>query len=200
MTGRLARPAIFALLGAAALALAGFYVLAVFEFVSQTPRTGSKRLTSTAQLGAFVMHEAPRPLAEIVFVDGDGQSLMLADFRAKTVLLNIWATWCVPCRKEMPTLDALQGQLGGAEFQVVALSIDRAGAEVVRKFYAEIGIGNLALFIDTSMRAALALGTVGLPTTLLIDAEGRERGRLVGPAEWNSPEMIAFLKAHVASN
>jgi|TARA_B100000378_G_C18037960_1_gene409632 thiol-disulfide isomerase/thioredoxin len=148
----------------------------------------------------FVMHETPRPLPVVTFEDGAGQALTLASFKGKTVLLNIWATWCVPCREEMPTLDALQAKLGGPGFEVVPLSVDRAGPEVVRKFYAEIGIRNLGLYIDASMRASFDLAAVGLPTTLLIDGEGRELGRLVGPAEWDAPEMIDFLRTHQTSN
>jgi thiol-disulfide isomerase/thioredoxin len=136
----------------------------------------------------------PSPLAEIAIADSEGKVGALADFRGKFVLLNIWAMWCVPCRKEMPTLDRLQGQLGGPEFEVVALSIDRGGAELVRKFYREIGIQHLAVRIDAKAEAPSALETVGVPTTLLIDRQGREIGRLVGPAEWDSPEMIDFLR------
>ncbi|MCD1636709.1 TlpA family protein disulfide reductase [Martelella mediterranea] len=160
----------------------------------------SVKQAATVSSRSFVMHEMPRPLPEITFDNGNGQGLTLADFEGKTVLLNIWATWCVPCREEMPTLDALQAELGGSGFEVVPLSVDRAGPEVVRKFYAEIGIEHLGLYIDASMRASFDLQAPGLPTTLLLDAEGRELGRLVGPAEWNTPEMVAFLKTHLTSN
>ncbi|MGX1501063.1 thiol-disulfide isomerase/thioredoxin [Labrenzia sp. MBR-25] len=149
---------------------------------------------------SFVIHETPRPLPAITFVDGNDQTLTLDDFRGRTVLLNIWATWCVPCREEMPTLDALEVELGGPRFEVVALSVDRAGPEVVRKFYSEIGIKHLGLYIDSSMQASFDLQASGLPTTLLIDGDGRELGRLVGPAEWDTPEMVAFLKPHITSN
>ena len=91
----------------------------------------------------FVLPDTPKPLPEIAFVDGEGKVGALADLRGKVVLLNIWATWCLPCRKEMPTLDRLQAQLGGPDFEVVALSIDRRGVEKARKFYAEIGIQHL---------------------------------------------------------
>lgn len=154
----------------------------------------------TAPARSFVMHEAPRPLPEIKFEDGNAEALTLADLRGRTVLLNIWATWCVPCREEMPTLDALEAELGGPAFEVVPLSVDRAGPEVVRRFYAEIGIEHLGLYIDASMRASFDLQAPGLPTTLLIDSDGQELGRLVGPAEWDTPEMIAFLKNHLTSN
>ena len=136
------------------------------------------------------------PVPEIRFENGAGQSETLADFRGKVVLLNIWATWCAPCRKEMPMLDRLQAKLGGPNFTVVALSMDRGGLAVVKAFFAEIGIEHLALDIDTSSKAMFSLGVFGLPTTLLIDREGREVGRLIGPAEWNSPEMVSFIRGH----
>ena len=111
------------------------------------------------------------------------------------MLVNIWATWCPPCREEMPTLDALQARLGGPDFHVLPLSIDRAGLEPVRRFYRETGIRNLDLYIAEDTRAMLALAVVGLPTTILIDRMGREHGRLAGPAEWNSPEAVAQISA-----
>lgn len=146
----------------------------------------------------FIVHEAPQALPEIRFEDAAAQSHSLAEFRGKLVLVNIWATWCVPCRKEMPTLDRLQVQLGGPQFKVMTLSIDRRGAGAVKTFYAEIGIRNLDLFVDASAQASQALGVFGLPTTLLIDRDGRELGRLIGPAEWDAPDMIAFIKQMIA--
>jgi thiol-disulfide isomerase/thioredoxin len=155
------------------------------------------RLLSTPAPSNFIVHDAPKTLPEIAITDGDGKVGALSDFRGKFVLLNIWATWCVPCRKEMPTLDRLQGQLGGPDFEVVALSIDRAGVNSVRKFYAEVGIQHLALRFDAAAEAPFKLGAVGLPTTLLIDRQGQEIGRLIGAAVWDSPEMIGFLKAEI---
>ena len=146
----------------------------------------------------FVLRDAPAPVPELSFTDGDGKPQSLADFRGKIVLLNIWATWCLPCRKELPTLDRLQAALGGADFEVVMLSVDRRGLDVVKKFYAEIGIQNLAIHIDASSRAGFALATEGLPTTLLIDRQGKEIGRLIGPAEWDAPDMVEFLKPIIA--
>lgn len=145
----------------------------------------------------FVLHDAPVAVPELQFTSGEGKPRSLADFRGKIVLLNVWATWCLPCREEMPTLDRLQTAMGGDRFNVVALSIDRGGAEAVKKFYAEIGIQHLAIHVDTSGKVGFALATAGLPTTLLIDAEGRELGRLIGPAEWDAPGMVAFLKSIV---
>jgi thiol-disulfide isomerase/thioredoxin len=146
----------------------------------------------------FVMHDAAKPMAAIKFDDDQGRSRSLADFKGKVVLLNIWATWCGPCRKEMPALDRLQAALAGPDFDVVALSIDRGGMDAVRKFFADIGVRNLAMYLDSSGQALRTLSALGLPTTLLIDREGREIGRLIGPAEWDSPEMIEFVRCVVA--
>lgn len=146
----------------------------------------------------FIFHEAPKPIASIAFEDDQGRAQILADFRGKVVLLNIWATWCGPCRREMPSLDRLQGMLGGDDFAVVALSIDRAGIDVVRKFYADIGVRKLGIYIDISGKAARELATIGVPATVLIDRGGRELGRLVGPAEWDAPEIVQFLKRIIA--
>lgn len=145
----------------------------------------------------FIIHPAPKEVPDIPFTDEQGRTLSLKEFRGKTVLLNIWATWCGPCRREMPALDRLQARLGSERFQVVALSIDRGGPIVIQKFYAETGVRNLALFVDASGRAGNNVGLVGLPGTLLIDPEGREVGRLIGPAEWDIPEMVVFLEAQI---
>ncbi|MDX0190376.1 redoxin family protein [Sinorhizobium meliloti] len=147
--------------------------------------------------GNFVLHDTPVAVPELQFTDAEGKPRSLADFHSKVVLLNVWATWCLPCRKEMPTLDRLQAAMGGDSFEVVALSIDRGGAEAVKKFFAEIGIQHLAIHVDTSGRVGFALATAGLPTTLLIDAQGKEAGRLIGPAEWDAPDTVAFLKSIV---
>ncbi len=146
----------------------------------------------------FILHEAPKPIATITFEDDQGRQRNLAEFRDKIVLLNIWATWCGPCRREMPSLDRLHGLLGGADFEVIALSIDRAGLEAVRKFYTDVGVRRLAIYTDSSGKATRELATVGVPATLLIDRAGRELGRLLGPAEWDEPDIVQFLKRVIA--
>ncbi|KJZ22818.1 MULTISPECIES: TlpA family protein disulfide reductase [Tritonibacter] len=140
------------------------------------------------------LHDKPRQMLSPPFVDGKGRDLTLADFRGRVVLLNIWATWCVPCREEMPTLDALQEKMGGGDFHVLPLSIDRAGMEIVRRFYDEIGIRHLDTYLAEDIRVMAAFAVVGLPTTILIDRDGFERGRLVGPAEWDSPAVMAQIQ------
>ena len=148
---------------------------------------------------SFAVNETPAAVPDIRFKDGGGKPRTLADFRGKVVLLNIWATWCAPCRKEMPTLDRLQAELGGPDFEVVALSMDRAGPEQVKKFFAETGVKHLALNIDVSAKSMFTLGAPGLPMTLLIDRKGGEIGRLIGPAEWDSPEMVDFIRGRIAA-
>lgn len=146
----------------------------------------------------LALHEAPVPVPILTFADAGGTTRSLADHRGKFVLLNIWATWCVPCRTEMPTLDRLQGLLGGADFEVLPVSIDRGGTEVVQKFFADTDIRNLTINVDASGQAAFALGILGLPGTLLLDRNGMEIGRLIGPTEWDAPEMVALLKSVIS--
>ena len=146
----------------------------------------------------FVQHPEARRIPEVRFVDGEGVPRTLADFKGKVVLLNVWATWCPPCRTEMPALDHLQATLGGSAFEVVALSMDRVGAAPVRRFYGETGVKQIAVYVDPTGRALRDLGAVGLPTTLLLDPDGREIGRLTGPAVWDAPDMIAFLRDHIS--
>jgi len=145
------------------------------------------------------LHQTPRELLSPPFVDGVGHQLTLADFHGRVVLLNVWATWCLPCREEMPTLDRLQRMLGGADFHVLPLSIDRAGVEPVRRFYTEIGIQNLTMYLAEDIQAMAALGTFGLPSTLLIGRDGRELSRFVGPAEWDSPDAVAQFETVIAA-
>jgi thiol-disulfide isomerase/thioredoxin len=145
----------------------------------------------------FALREHARPLADIAFEDRTGTTLRFSDFRGKVVLLNLWATWCAPCRREMPTLDRLQAMLGGPAFEVVALSVDREGIPAVASFYEELGLEALAIYVDSSTTAMHALGALGLPSTLLLDPDGNEVGRLLGPAEWDSPEMVAFMRAYL---
>lgn len=145
----------------------------------------------------FALHDEPQRTANISFVTEDGGTADLEDFRGKVILINIWATWCGPCREEMPTLDALQRELSSEKFEVVALSIDRAGLGVVRKFYDEIGVTSLKVYVDETMRSATELRAFGLPTTILIDTNGRELGRLIGEAKWDDPEMVSFLSGFI---
>lgn len=176
------------------LALAGLAVLAVavFGIYSITGERGATG-SATSQRGVG-WNDTPRAMPDLRFQDADGKPHALSDFRGKLVLLNLWATWCAPCREEMTALDRLEQILGGPDFQVLALSLDSGGTAAVRRFYDEIGIRKLAIFVDSSMEATGKLRTIGIPTTVLVDREGRERWRKTGPAEWDSPEMIESLR------
>lgn len=175
-----------------------------------TIETGSKSETSKAgneedraakdsgsgSLAAFVRKPEPAEIADISFQNEAGETIKLSDFKGRVVLLNLWATWCAPCREEMPSLNRLQEALGGNTFEVVALSLDRKGADASKAFLDEVNATALKLYIDDTARQGGALRIVGMPTTILIDAEGREVGRLSGPAEWDSDtakELISSL-------
>jgi thiol-disulfide isomerase/thioredoxin len=136
----------------------------------------------------------PRSLPELRFLRGDGAVVRLSDFEGRVVLLNIWATWCVPCREEMPTLDRLEEQLGGPGFEVVALSIDNGGADKVAGFYQELGIRHLTIYVESAGLVGRELGMMGVPTTLLIDRQGRELARKMGSAAWDSPEIVTVIR------
>jgi len=150
-------------------------------------------------MAAFVARAKPLDLGDIGFTDADGAAKSLSDWHGRVVLLNIWATWCVPCREEMAKLDKLQSELGGKDFDVVAVNIDRGGSDKPKSFLAETGATHLSLYTDPSGKLFSAVKAVGMPTTLLIDREGREIGRLVGPADWASPEAVSLIKAAIAS-
>ena len=157
------------------------------------PATVSTGSASGNQLELSVFDQ-PHALPEVRFQDDQGRDLTVGDFRGRVVVLNVWATWCVPCRKEVPTLDRLQARLGGKDFLVLALSIDRKGVEAVRGFYQEVGVENLAIYVDPSGKGSHALAIPGVPTTLLIDREGREVARKMGEAKWDSPEMVSLVE------
>ncbi|MFG1378105.1 TlpA family protein disulfide reductase [Xanthobacter autotrophicus] len=153
-------------------------------------------------LAAFAVATEPRRLPPLAFTDGNGKAVTLADFRGRVVLLNLWATWCVPCRKEMPDLDRLQATLGGPDFEVVAVNLDTRDPEKPRAFLAEIGVKSLAFYADPATKTFQALRGVGrgfgLPTTLIVDRDGCEMGFLAGPAEWGGAEAEALVRAALA--
>jgi thiol-disulfide isomerase/thioredoxin len=150
----------------------------------------------SAVVAGVTMHAQPLPATPLRFVDGSGAATSLAGFSGRLVLLNVWATWCPPCREEMPTLDRLQGLLGGPAFEVVTVSVDSEGRPVVDKFFRQIGIQHLKPYLD-GFHEAMALVQVGIPLTLLFDAAGRELGRKTGPAQWDDPQVLALLRRHL---
>ena len=144
-------------------------------------------------------HSAPKAVsgAEFMLADEAGTAT-LADFQGKYVLLNFWATWCAPCRAEMPTLAALQTQFGGDAFQVVTLATGRNSPAGIAKFFDETGIDNLTRHQDPKQAVARDMGILGLPMTILIDPEGREIARLIGDADWHSDSAQAIIAALLA--
>lgn len=150
---------------------------------------------AAGEMITFVFKKTPEAIPSFKFEDAAGAEKTLADWKGKVVLLNLWATWCAPCRKEMPALDRLQKELGGDNFEVVAISVDRQGAPASKKFLAETKSANLKLYVESSSRSVGTLKAAGLPTTILIDKEGREIGRLAGPAEWDSADAKRLIQA-----
>jgi len=159
---------------------------------------GVSKDLATGSLAAFLIHPEPRPLADLAFQDGSGKPVKLSDWKGRVVLLNLWATWCAPCRKEMPDLSKLETELGSDQFEVLAISVDRKGAEASAAFLKETGVDNLKLYVEPSTKIVSELQSAGLPATLLIDRQGRELGRILGPADWASPEAQALIKAALA--
>ncbi len=146
---------------------------------------------------AFTWLEPLAPAPGAAFQDADGRATSLQAFRGRVVLLNFWATWCAPCIREMPSLDRLQAKLGGEGLKVVAVSEDFTGLEVVVPFFKRLGLANLEVYLDPDGALSRAVGVAGLPTTLLIDREGRLLGGLEGPAEWDSEEAVSFIRHYL---
>ncbi len=152
---------------------------------------------STAEEAAFDfdMRETPIAVPDLSFADADGSVRTLDDYRGKYVLVNVWAAWCAPCRKELPTLDGLQRTLGGPTFEVIALSTDTGQRPVVERLFTEVSVTDIEALIDDTGSAMRDLGLYALPTTLLIDGNGQEIGRKIGPADWDGPDAVKFFEA-----
>jgi len=161
---------------------------------------GSLKAFSKGHMATFVARKEPGDLPLIEFVKADGTPASIDDWKGKVVLLNLWATWCGPCREEMPALDKLKADLGGDNFDLVALSIDRTGLEKPKKFLKDTGVKHLELYNNSTGKLANSLKAFGMPTTLLLNRKGQELGRLVGPAEWDSQEAVDLIKAAIAQS
>ncbi len=160
------------------------------SIVSSIPDTGAPQ---EAALGQFTPLDPPRPAPELRFMTRDGKPVSLADFRGRFLLVNLWATWCAPCVREMPSLERLQARLGN-RLAVLAISEDRGGAPVVDPFLARHGLEGLAVYLDPKTAALRAFAVQGLPTSFLIDPDGRILGLLEGGADWDAPDMVARLE------
>lgn len=147
----------------------------------------------TGDMKKLVLHSNAKPVAQTVFFDQSGTELTLSDFQGKTTVLNLWATWCAPCREEMPSLSELQTTLGGDDFQVVTIATMRNSPTAIDAFFDGINVENLPKHQDPKGMLARNLSVAGLPATLLIDEDGNEIGRLVGDAHWSSPDALAMV-------
>ncbi len=161
-------------------------------------QTGFSKALACGPMAAVVVNATRKDVGAFTFKTADGGDVDLSKWKGRVVLLNLWATWCLPCRKEMPDLQALQKELGGPDFEVVALSVDKKGAEASAAFLKEVGASSLAVYTDTELASLGAMQAIGLPASMLIDRNGQEAARLLGPAAWASPEAIAMVKALVA--
>jgi thiol-disulfide isomerase/thioredoxin len=179
----------------AKIGLALLLASAVGFYLEHGPRSpGGAALTAMGESEVLKLLHEPRALPDLGFADGDLRPTRLSSHRGKVILLNLWATWCAPCRKEMPALDRLQASLGGPDFEVIALSVDRDGPSAVEAFYLQAGIRHLKIYMDESGQAMPELGVAAIPTTLLIDPSGNEIGRKIGPADWDSQALVKLVK------
>lgn len=163
------------------------------RFAPPPPPTAAPAL----QLGTWQPAPGRGAPVALAFQDASGAARSLEDLRGKVVLVNLWATWCAPCIKEMPALDRLQAKLGGDAFEVLAIAVDRQGESVVRPFFEKLALSRLALNLDPSNAATRVLGAPGLPVSVLIAREGRELGRVLGAAEWDEPRFERLVRAAI---
>jgi thiol-disulfide isomerase/thioredoxin len=146
----------------------------------------------------LVVHSEPKAVSTAIFTTPEGDEKTLADWQGKVVVLNFWATWCAPCRHEMPSLDALNAEFGGDAFAVVPVATGRNALPAVRKFFEETGIETLPILLDPKQGLARDMAVLGLPVTVILNAEGQEIGRLTGDADWHSDSARAIVAALLA--
>lgn len=150
------------------------------------------------EIGDFSYFDAPKPVPPLAFEDGAGRSLALADLKGRVVLVNFWATWCAPCVREMPSLDRLEATLGGKDFIVLDLSLDRRGKAAIEPYFAANKLSHLGVYLDPDGKGFHAWHGAGVPTSFLIDRDGHARGLMVGAADWDSPAAIALIRHFLA--
>ena len=188
---------IFAALGVSLVLIA---IVAFWPTQSTPPDELGQGEESTEKRFSLQLHDVPRVLPAFTFSDEDTNSVELPSFAGRFVILNLWATWCAPCIKELPALDRLEQTLGGPDFVVIALNLDRGGLLEVNPFWTQTGLSNLDIYLDPTMSAGQTLSARGLPTTLLVNRNGLEIARLEGPAEWDSTEAISYFRTLSATH
>jgi len=189
------RGGLYAIIAAVAVAaVAAAAIVAVSTDQSSVPSPAGLPTPPAAAVLPFDWNDPSHPPPALTFTDRDGNPLTLADFAGRPVLVNLWATWCAPCLKEMPMLDALAAAVGDG-LPVLALNQDRGGLAAAAPFWDEHGFRALRLMLDPGFAAGRAVNARGLPLTLLIGADGLEQGRLEGIARWDDPEVVAYFRA-----
>jgi thiol-disulfide isomerase/thioredoxin len=197
-----------AVLAGAVIGLCGVYGIGGLKRNAGDPSCGpavatARRLAPLArgEVAALAVAEHPLRVPDLAFHDAAGTERRLSDWRGRTVLVNLWATWCVPCRKEMPALDTLEGKLGGPGFEVVAVNIDTRESDKPHAWLEAVGVSRLAYYADPSAKVFQDFKLIGfgfgLPTTLLIDPSGCEIGNVAGPAEWASDDGLNLVRAAI---
>ncbi len=174
--------------------LAFVAVLAMFPVLVLQTALADKGPPRTGWMEQFTVIDNPLPAPRVPLLNGAGSQVFLSDFKGKVVLVNFWATWCAPCVREMPGIDKLQAKLGGKDFTVVAVNEDRGGVASAKPFLKKLGTTNLALYVDSKMAMMRAFKVRGLPTSFLLDREGRIVGKLEGIAEWDTPEVEGLIR------
>lgn len=179
------------------------YVLTAVLYMALALGANTASAADTATLEALrngsmkklVFHSEPQDVSQIPFTDPEGKEHSLWDWQGKYALVNFWATWCAPCRHEMPSLDALQYELGGDNFEVVTIATGRNAIPAINRFFEEVGVANLPIYLDPKQQLARNMAVLGLPITIILDPEGQEIARLRGDADWNSDSAKAIIKA-----
>ncbi len=179
-----------------ALFVAGTFALDVLRATTGADDSVAALKAASAQARTQPNTRGELPLSTISFRTRDGDSRSLADLPRSPMLLNVWATWCPPCREELPALDRLQQVFAAEDFKVVALSVDDGGLQAVEQFYRQIGVQALEVYAS-GREALLPLNVTALPTTLLIDARGRERWRISGSLPWDREDVVALLRSEL---
>lgn len=180
------------------LRLAVLYTALALSANAATAQPASVEGLIDGDMRKLVFAAEPAAVPATDFVDMEDRAVALADYRGKVVLVNFWATWCAPCREEMPSLDALNTALGGEDFAVVTIATGPNPPPAMTRFFEETGIETLPLYRDPKQRLAREMAVMGLPVSVILDREGRELARLTGDADWNSDSARAVISALVA--
>jgi len=167
-------------------------------FLCVIPTTFANEPKLSGSMSAFQLNPIDeinkKDRKDIIWKNADSNNVNLTDFKGKVILLNFWASWCLPCIRELPSIDRLQSKLGGKDFMVVAISLDRGGKKIATRLLKRLKINNLKLYIDRESKSARQLDVRVMPTTFIFDRKGRELGKLQKGAEWDDTNAFALVK------